>query len=235
MKLSIVSTLATILLCAGAVAVVVDASCDRNSPEELLGKLNQSADETTCVQMVFPLIVSEITEVSLLHSFRFEDMVTVGDTISGTLGSRLGMRITYHLALNVFVDLNDFGADDVVMRSEEGSPLEITIYLPQPAFSPVEVIETIEHPLYTRNTDNSGEDIALMREYLLQNAKSTFQMNAMEANALGRAKQSAAETIQLLVEGILANHGISAAVRVEFGRPRGGTQFSPISTEDAQR
>jgi hypothetical protein len=221
-KFSVLSTLATIVLCACAVVIMVRTLIDRVIPE---------IGQTTCEQKVFPLIIEEIRSERILRSYRYENMVTVGDTISGSFGSRLGMEITYHLALDCIVDLGDISAKSVEIAYEEGIPVEITVHLPQPTYSPVEILETIESRIYTRNSDNTGESIALMREYLFLEAKSEFQMDAIQANVIGRGRQSAAETIRNLVEAVLADQGISVAITVVFVQPVSGIQ-SPAGRED---
>jgi hypothetical protein len=236
-KLTIMSVIMALVLLAGAALVMIKTEYDKNiSLPAIFEKVSNSIDSTFCEERVYPMIVEEISSVLLLDAYQMEDCVTEGDTIFGNrvlfYQPRLGMQIAFTLRVNCCIDLGNFSREDMTVVSGDNAPGEIIIRLPEPTLFPVEIISTSEAPLYIRNMDNAAEEIAQLRQTITQNATTRFLEEAVQDNIIGKAKQSAEDTIRGIVEDVMEREGFPGTVRVVFGSASDNSSPAVIPESD---
>lgn len=218
-KITRISVVVSVLLTAGACLIAMRAACQKHSPIRVAEELVERLDSTYCEEHIFPMVVRDLRRASLLNAYRWEGEVTLGDTLrgGGLFRPELGMKITIYLAVNCWIDLSCFSANDISTVYRDGIPSEIILLLPSPTLSPVEILQIHEYPLHIMYMDNAGEEISLLRESLIRTAIAEFQDESIRNNILGRAKQNAEDRIRALVEPILASEGLYVTVRLQFG------------------
>lgn len=218
-KITVISVVVSVLLTAGTSLIVMRAACQKLGPIGRTQELVERLDSTYCEEHIFPMVIRDLRRASLLNVYRWEGEITLGDTLrgGGLFRPELGMKLTIYLAVNCWIDLSCFSANDISTVCRDGIPSEIILLLPAPTLSPVEILSIHEYPLHIRRMDNAGEEISLLRESLINTAIADFQDESILNNILGRAKQNAEDRIRALVEPILASEGLYVTVRLQFG------------------
>lgn len=167
-------------------------------------------------ETVSPLVITEIKNLALLSSYQHDGMIHKRRIMPGSLGSEIEMGIYYNLRVECWTDLSNISDSNIVLETNEETGSTLTIHLPKPYLSPVEIVYADEYLLRTKNIDNAGAGIASLRSSLRQEAFAEFNIWAVENNCFGLAEQSAENTIRGLVESIMDAEGTPVTVRVLF-------------------